>query len=261
MNNFSVERLWFPEGEGTGTPANDTYLLSMAESGGTFIEWSSDERKARQRRRVVSGDLWVLPPRHSWWTRREGNKTCLQAVFSVSWLQETVPFFALPLQEHLRDTLAVQMLRTLADTAALPQNPTTQFYQESLATTLVSHLLMHYGQAESAEDSIAPLSAARLRAVTQYVSERLAEPIALTDLARLCGLHSSQFSARFRKTTGLTPHRFVTQLRIEKARELLLAGEHSPATVAVLTGFADQAHLTRHVRRAFGTTPRALQKQ
>lgn len=171
-------------------------------------------------------------------------------------------------QAPLRDLLLTQLLRTLADTAQLvPQNPTIALYQESLITTLVFHLMTHYAQEVNRQSSasdvnrIAPLSASRLRAISTYVSEHLNENISLTELAHLAGLSTSQFALRFRETTGQTPHRFVTALRVERARELLVSGQHTPSAVAALTGFADQSHLTRHIRRTFGVTPRALQKQ
>lgn len=128
-------------------------------------------------------------------------------------------------------------------------------------TTMVLHLATHYGQPARKQENSAPLSAVRLRAISEYVSERIAEKISLTDLAHLAGLSASQFSLRFRETTGRTPHQFVTLMRVDRARELLVAGERTPADVAAQTGFADQSHLTRHLRRVFGVTPGALQKR
>ncbi|RYG53855.1 AraC family transcriptional regulator, partial [bacterium] len=60
---------------------------------------------------------------------------------------------------------------------------------------------------------------------------------------------------------GQTPHQFVMSLRVDRARELLVAGRHTPTDVAAMTGFADQSHLTRHLRRQLGVTPGALRKQ
>ena len=62
-----------------------------------------------------------------------------------------------------------------------------------------------------------------------------AAAIALTDLAGLVGLSATQFSLHFRETTGQTPYQFVLDLRLDRARELLVAGRHTPIEVAALT--------------------------
>jgi AraC family transcriptional regulator len=261
---FSLERSWFPAGEGVGNTGDGTYLLSMADSRGTFVEWSGNSTK-RTRSRAISGDLWVLPPGQTWWARRESGKTCIQLMVDAGWVQQILPYpFDFAPQEHIRDPLVAQMLRTLTTTARdLPANPTTELYQESLITALVFHLATNYGDDVASRTSFAgivPLSPERLRAVSRHVSDRLAQRISLTDLAQVAGLSASQFSLRFRETTGQTPHQFITAIRVDRAREMLLSGQWTPAAVANLTGFADQAHLTRHLRRAFGVTPGALQK-
>jgi len=141
-----------------------------------------------------------------------------------------------------------------------PRNPTTDLYRESLATTLVLHLATYHGQTAGVggPDDVAPLPPARLRAISDYISDHISDTIALADLTRLIGLSASRFAPRFRAATGQTPHQFVTSVRVDRARELLVAGEHTITNVAALTGFADQSHLTRHVRRAFGVTPGAI---
>lgn len=63
----------------------------------------------------------------------------------------------------------------------------------------------------------------------------------------------------FRREFGLPPHRYVVGRRIDRARRLILAG--APISdVAAVTGFHDQAHLSRHFRRMLSTTPGAYQR-
>jgi AraC-like DNA-binding protein len=54
----------------------------------------------------------------------------------------------------------------------------------------------------------------------------------------------------------MPPHAWLTQLRANRARGLLLAGE-APTSVAYRCGFSDQSHLTRTFRSMFGMTPAA----
>ena len=78
----------------------------------------------------------------------------------------------------------------------------------------------------------------------------LAEFVATLEISR------AQFTRVFKRGTGLPPHRYFVEQRIERARELL-SGAVSPklAQMALSLGFADQAHFTRQFKRAVGLTP------
>jgi AraC-like DNA-binding protein len=80
------------------------------------------------------------------------------------------------------------------------------------------------------------------------------ESLALADAARALHRHPAHLVRSFRQRFGLPPHRYVTGRRIDLARRLLLDGEPA-ASVAAVSGFADQAHLHRHFLRHLGTTP------
>ena len=59
----------------------------------------------------------------------------------------------------------------------------------------------------------------------------------------------------FKRSTGLPPHQYVIRERTEKAKALLFKTDLPISVVARDCGFSDQAHLTRHFKRAVGTTP------
>jgi AraC-like DNA-binding protein len=95
---------------------------------------------------------------------------------------------------------------------------------------------------------------AAVRRARAYLSEHWDQPVALAALSSFAGLTRFELVRRFREQTGLTPHAFQTNLRVERARAMLSAGEPI-AWVAAACGFADQPHLTRTFRRAVGVTP------
>jgi AraC-like DNA-binding protein len=68
------------------------------------------------------------------------------------------------------------------------------------------------------------------------------------------GLSPCHFLRVFKHQTGMPPHRYHLNLRLERGRRLLRQGCEI-ADVAARTGFADQSHFTRHFRRFFGVTP------
>jgi AraC family transcriptional regulator len=84
------------------------------------------------------------------------------------------------------------------------------------------------------------------------VIANLEEPIEVATLATLAGRSPFHFSRVFRRSVGISPHRYVVHLRLERAIELARSGGATLAEIAVRTGFADQSHLSRWIRRVHG---------
>ena len=77
--------------------------------------------------------------------------------------------------------------------------------------------------------------------------------------ASVCGLSARHFARAFRQSTGLSPHRWLMQLRIERARELLAARDFSLTEIALACGFADQSHFRRVFTATTGMSPACLE--
>jgi AraC-like DNA-binding protein len=87
-----------------------------------------------------------------------------------------------------------------------------------------------------------------------YIVAHLDEPIEVAALARIAGRSPFHFIRVFARSVGMTPHRYVVHLRLQHAIELVRNGQSSLAEIAVRTGFADQSHLSRWVRRGYGVS-------
>jgi transcriptional regulator GlxA family with amidase domain len=88
----------------------------------------------------------------------------------------------------------------------------------------------------------------------EFLHSRAEDNVTLRDLAWHTGLSLSHLCRVFRQATGMTPHAYQIQIRVRRAKILLLAG--CPiAQAAAETGFWDQAHLTRHFKRTVGLSP------
>jgi AraC-like DNA-binding protein len=81
--------------------------------------------------------------------------------------------------------------------------------------------------------------------------------VTLADLAMDAGLSRFQTLRGFAKLTGMTPHAYLVQRRLDVARRLIKRGT-SLAEVAVASGFSDQSHLTRVFTQRYGVTPGAF---
>nr|WP_243851312.1 helix-turn-helix transcriptional regulator [Modestobacter marinus] len=130
---------------------------------------------------------------------------------------------------------------------------------ESTGLALVAALARDHTTARTPTTAApAGLSRGQLERVLRRVEDDLAGPLSVGELAALAAVSEFHFSRQFRLATGASPHQYVLSRRLARARQLLTATDLPIAVVAARCGFADQSHLTRHVRRALGTTPAAL---
>ncbi|WP_439495697.1 AraC family transcriptional regulator [Bosea sp. (in: a-proteobacteria)] len=118
----------------------------------------------------------------------------------------------------------------------------------SFGTLIRRHAAGEPGLAQPRRDQA---KAARIR---EIMRERHAEELTLEQMGAEVGLTPFQLIALFKRSTGLTPHAYLTQLRLRAAIAALGRGA-TIATAALDAGFYDQSALTRHFKRAYGITP------
>jgi AraC-like DNA-binding protein len=87
-----------------------------------------------------------------------------------------------------------------------------------------------------------------------FIDAHFDQPLTLAQLAELSALSVSRFATVFRQQIGLSPYRYVCDVRVRRAQTLLLAGVPG-SVVAAEVGFFDQSHLARHFKRICGMTP------
>jgi AraC family transcriptional regulator len=131
--------------------------------------------------------------------------------------------------------------------------PFPRLYGESLGLALASRLLGRFAGAGRATRQ--GLSRRQLQRVTEHIEAHLDEDLSLHELAAIARVSISHFTVLFRRSTGLSAHRYVIQRRVAAARRLLSEGRMSIAEIALETGFAHQSHLSRCMRRLTGLTP------
>jgi AraC family transcriptional regulator len=97
-----------------------------------------------------------------------------------------------------------------------------------------------------------------LQKIRGYILANLAGPIEVDDLAALAGRSAFHFSRVFSRSVGMTPYRYVIHLRLQAALERIRERRMSLAEIAADTGFSDQSHMSRWIRRVHGIAPSAL---
>jgi AraC family transcriptional regulator len=86
----------------------------------------------------------------------------------------------------------------------------------------------------------------------------LDEPVDVATLADMTKRSQFHFSRVFRRSVGMSPYRYIVYLRLRRAVELIREHRLGLAEIAASTGFADQSHLSRWVRRVHGVSPTQL---
>lgn len=90
----------------------------------------------------------------------------------------------------------------------------------------------------------------------RMMAASLEKPLAIPALARELGIGYSYFRREFKRHTGLSPHRYLAQMRLEKARRMIGSSSESLKEIAERLGFSSQYHFSTAFKRLFGVSPR-----
>jgi AraC family transcriptional regulator len=138
------------------------------------------------------------------------------------------------------------------------QTAAGRMFVETASTTLAARLLQKYcdsGTCKSVKLTARHIDHARLRRAVNYISANLDREITLAQLAEVAGLSLFHFARTFTRAMGVSPSRYVSRIRLEKAMAEIAVGKLSLAEIAFKAGFASQASFTRAFQRVTGMTP------
>jgi AraC-like DNA-binding protein len=136
-----------------------------------------------------------------------------------------------------------------------PEQINTLFI-DHVVMALHTHLAQRYGGLRIARTSErGGLTPWQLRLARDAINAHLDGRISLSQIAGACALSVSHFAKAFKRSTGVSPHRWLTQRRVDRAKELMRATTTLLAQIAPACGFYDQSHFTRVFLQATGATP------
>ena len=134
-------------------------------------------------------------------------------------------------------------------------------YAESLGTAAVLHLGKIFQSANESYVLKGRLCAGQLKQVIDFAHESLQADIGLHELASLVHLSPYHFGRLFKQTSGLSPYQFILQLKIERAKKMILRNHGPIGDIAHQLNFADQSHFSNAFRKATGVSPREFLQQ
>jgi len=135
-------------------------------------------------------------------------------------------------------------------------------FVEALAQAIAIHLARTYAAADEEPHGGSPsLPGHKLRQITDWMSEHLAEECSLERLASQAGLSKFHFQRLFKAATGVSPSHYQIDLRMNEARRLLRETRMSVIDVALEVGYANPSHFARLFRRETGLSPSDYRRQ
>lgn len=134
-----------------------------------------------------------------------------------------------------------------------------RLYAESLATELAVHLLRNYSTATKlANGASSKLPRYKLQRVMDYINDNLRDDLTLHKISAILSMSPYHFAHSFKQATGLAPHRYVIQRRVERAKSLLRETDLSITEIAHQVGYANQSNFSVVFHQFTAQTPRSF---
>ena len=158
------------------------------------------------------------------------------------------------------DSALVALLQRLREELARPA--ASALYVRGIGQALAVHLARNYtALTECARCESAALPGFKLRRITDWMAEHLAEEFCLARLAEQAGMSEFHFNRLFKRATGVPPSQYQIRLRLDTARRLLRETDRSVITIANDVGYTNPSHFARLFRKDTGLSPSDYRRQ
>jgi AraC family transcriptional regulator len=262
----------FPASDGSGGGVTLTVIEDLPASSESSFALGSNvlamhlgrPARIRQRRGDVS---------HAW-TLTRGDLNLIPAGWrTTSWTEDPIDFLQIELPPELvrraagesdgdvdlpclfsfDDPLCRELsLSMVAEAKA--EGAAARMYVEAGAVVLSRRLLALKGRAMSPAPR-AGLPPAVLRRAKEFLQAELTRNPGLTELAAAVGMNVHHFSRLFKRSTGLAPHQYLGNIRLERAKRLLAEGRAQIIEIAYELGYANPSHFSAFFRKRTGHSP------
>ncbi len=146
---------------------------------------------------------------------------------------------------------------------AMGEGYESALYISSFSESLAHHLIRYHSNAHSIvwPRRQGVLAAWQQRRVIEFLQARICDEPTLSQIAEQVGLSAFHFARAFKISTGVSPYRYLIQLRIIKARWLLENSDFPISEISARVGYDDPSYFARLFRREVGVTPAAYRRE
>lgn len=213
---------------------------------------------------IAYGDVVIIPANthhiSRWQSEAEFLILSLEQAFLTRAAFESIDFQNLEIIPHFAaPNPLIQQVGLALKSELESDHRGSRIYIESLTTTLCIHLLKHYSVSREkiiSYSSAKGLSPRNLQQVIDYIHDNLEKDLSLAEISQVVGMSIYHFSRLFKQSTGFTPHQYVMNSRIEKAKHLLTNSEQPIEQIFEQVGFQSQSHFTNVFHKLVGITPK-----
>ncbi|HLG13160.1 MAG TPA: AraC family transcriptional regulator [Blastocatellia bacterium] len=162
----------------------------------------------------------------------------------------------------VRDEALIGVARSIAGEIASGRAGHLEMIDALVRQTIIHLLRSHLTVRKSARIELSRAGPVdrRLRRALEFMHDNFAEDLGLEEIAASAYLSEYHFARLFKQVTGMTPHVYLANLRLERARKLLVESEMSVGEVAASVGYQSQSHFTKVFKSMVGLTPRAYRE-
>lgn len=158
------------------------------------------------------------------------------------------------------DSRLTSLLQQLRDEAASPG--ASLMFVRGIAQAIAVHLARNYTEvSEAAKGETSALPAFKLRRITDWMAEHMAEEFSLARLAEQVGMSEFHFNRLFKRATGVPPSQYQIRLRMDAARRLLRETKYSVIRIGNEIGYSNPSHFARIFRKETGLSPSEYRRQ
>ncbi|MDQ1814535.1 AraC family transcriptional regulator [Massilia scottii] len=227
---------------------HDGYVIGVVERGVERFHWRGAERYA------TSTDLvFINPDQVHTGEAAERSGVIYRNIFVATDAMKQIVgctvYFPDPV---VSDPVLGQRLKLALDTLAMATEPLAY---DSIMEALIFDIAARHGRGFQDNTPDLMHGFPGMSRMIEYIDANIGNTLRVEELADIANLSRFHFIRRFRKMTGVTPIAFVQARRTSMAKTLLRKGGN-PSSIALITGFADQSHLTRWLKACYGVTPR-----
>ena len=225
----------------------------------------SQSRAGRSRsRKVTAGDVVITPvgPPTRW--RQTGHSLVILLRLAPAYVQAVAgdecamdpDRFEIQCVFAVRDPCIEELAQGLLAGLEL-EGVDSHLHADTLTCELTIHLLRRYTTPGATPGGQrVPLPPHKLRRAIQYIDDNLRDDLTLSALASAVSLSPGHFAHAFRQATGVAPHRYVLERRVDRAKKLLRDSDLPITEIAARIGCSTHSHFSVLFRRVTGYTPR-----